>query len=145
MACFWFEYLLLKRQDAYSPDLLHLFANAESLSFRTRHRNAFRHGRAAPNRGFRGIIVDKHALRSPRCVSVGPLIPQASRERSIGESLALVFGSNGGDAKPKENSTSLGGSSKEALNKVWSNVGSNTHVHMPGQSFAHVKINQRAI
>ena len=82
MACFWFEYLLLKRQDAYSPDLLHLFANAESLSFRTRYRNAFRHGRAAPNRGFRGIIVDKHALRSLRCTSIGPLIPRVSRERS---------------------------------------------------------------
>lgn len=56
----------------------------------------------------------------PVCASV------QSPESTIGESLALVFGSNGGDAKPNENSTSLG-SSKEALNKVGSTVGSNTH------------------
>lgn len=61
------------------------------------------------------------ATDPPVCASV------QSPESTIGESLALVFGSNGGDAKPNENSTSLGGSSKEALNKVGSTVGSNTH------------------
>lgn len=83
MACFWFGSLLLERQDTNSWDLLHSLHNAESLLVWITYRNAFRDGRVAPNNGSRGIIVYKHALEALRCISVGPLIPRASREEVL--------------------------------------------------------------